>query len=284
MLRNSTTVLTGLALLMLGTAPVQAASREQVVTGTSKWVVDWRPQYCVVQRIFGSDGQSMYFQMNQYGPGDRFEFALTGKALRPFVNGDTVGVSFGKDGPPKEVRFQRADSDEYGPGMIFSTSYRVSAHEGDTAATGMPADVDRIILHRGKRRLVIGTGPLKGVMAAANKCASDLVSTWGLDPAVQATLSRNASAQDLGALAKAVQQHYPPALAGRGKQARVNIHALIGADGAVTDCSVQQSYNDPKFDGLACKEVQKFLFDPALDAQGNPVASYWNTTIIYSMG
>lgn len=275
------------ALCALPAMPAQAGEDVQVVRPISAWAVDWRPEYCVVNAMFGSQEQPLYFQMSQYGPGHLYEFALTGKVLRPFVSAEQVAFSFGKHGKARPAAIQRADSELYGEGMIFSAvlgapsadESRVQPFADDELAT----DIDRIVVQRGSHRLIVGTGPLAGIVSAMRKCADDLVTTWGLDPKAQATLSRPATAVDIRGLVRTLKASYPRSLSYKGKQARLNVHARIDASGAVTHCSVPESYNDPKFDELACRNLRGYAFEPALDAQGNPVASYWNTTIIYTL-
>ncbi|MEJ2456775.1 MAG: energy transducer TonB [Novosphingobium sp.] len=85
------------------------------------------------------------------------------------------------------------------------------------------------------------------------------------------------------ALARSVQAYYPAGQASLGHQARLNVLVLVDSKGRVNDCKVAQSYNDPAFNRAACENIRRATFKPALDANGAPVDSYWNTTISYSL-
>lgn len=73
--------------------------------------------------------------------------------------------------------------------------------------------------------------------------------------------------------------------ASRGQQGRVNVRLLVAATGRPTDCKVVRSYNEPAFDKLACEKLLRYgRFEPALDASGTAVPSYYATTVVWFIG
>lgn len=153
----------------------------------------------------------------------------------------------------------------------------------DSVTPEMEQAVKQIALVWGSSRVVLATGSLGKPFAAMRSCTDALLKEWKLDPQVQNTLSRRAAPSNIMAMVRAIQAVYPMSMAAQGKQGRVNFRALVDPQGAGTSCSTMMSYNDPAFDTLACKVIQKTRFDPALDKDGEPVASYYVETVIYSM-
>ena len=67
-----------------------------------------------------------------------------------------------------------------------------------------------------------------------------------------------------------------------GETVSMGVEYVVGADGRVSNCQVDRSSGYPRFDRLACQLIeQRFLFRPARDRLGRPVATnvgqdhYW---------
>jgi TonB family protein len=277
--------------------PVKAQEPVQALSATSNWIVDWGATYCTLARKFGSEGDPFLLRMHSYQQGYDFEVYLSGKAIRHFQNRGALKIAFGHNEPIVIHSPQSVDDGAFGPGIIFSTSIRKGREDEEEEEseertprslsnypdTAFEAGLDGVTLSAGKRQVVLVTGPMRGALAALRKCTDDLVKQWDLDPAVQATLLRPTSPVDFRSLVRSIRAVYPSTQARQGKQARVNVHVLVDADGRVTACTIPESYNDPAFDELACKKIRAVRFEPALDANGTPVASYWNTSVIYHL-
>ena len=73
---------------------------------------------------------------------------------------------------------------------------------------------------------------------------------------------------------------YPPKMAREGMQGVVNIRLAVDETGLVTSCHIQMPLSDPAFEETSCADIQHELdFDPALDRDGKPIASYWITKV-----
>lgn len=261
--------LTGLALVP---APAAAnndeSATEVVLRGISKWDLTWTNNACSIEREFGSEQDKLLVRINKFQLNDSIEFVVSGRQLTPFRGETEIHVTYGRDGKPETARPMAAESDLFGPALILSKG--LSANQDN---------IDRIILTKSGHRIVLGTGPLHPVLAALRNCTDDRYKARGLDPDAMRRLSRPPAVVDIMALVRAIQQHYPQPHT--GKQARVGVMAMINAEGAVTDCEVPLSYNDPEFDKAACKRTMAARFKPALDAQGKPVAAYYTFLVVY---
>jgi hypothetical protein len=77
---------------------------------------------------------------------------------------------------------------------------------------------------------------------------------------------------------------YPPEMLRRGMPGLVNIRLAIDDAGRITACHIQMPLSDPSFEESSCADIQHALdFDPALDKDGKPIASYWITKVHFSL-
>jgi hypothetical protein len=59
---------------------------------------------------------------------------------------------------------------------------------------------------------------------------------------------------------------------------------MIATDGKPSSCDVQIEAPSPSFQKTACDVLMRYAkFEPALDAQGQPIASYFITGILYRL-
>ena len=78
---------------------------------------------------------------------------------------------------------------------------------------------------------------------------------------------------------------YPPMMAREGVPGVVNIRLAVDESGLVTACHIQMPLADPAFERTSCTDIQHELdFDPALDKDGKPIASYWVTKVHFQIG
>ncbi|WP_232495123.1 energy transducer TonB [Novosphingobium kaempferiae] len=248
---------------------------------------------CALRRIFGTAEKPFLLEFRRYRPGDRFQLLFRGKEVSGLMQREAVTIEYGSLAKDKDSQFQAGSSKpEKGasvPAIFLSSSFRpvMDREPGsvspDMVTPAMEDSIRQIALVWGSNRLVLDTGSLDKPFAAMRSCTDEMVKRWGLDPATQNSLSRRARPAKLASMVRSIQAVYPMSMAVMGKQGRVNFRALVDAQGVVTGCETVQSYNDAAFDALACKVIQKTAFEPALDKDGKPTASYYAETVIYSM-
>ena len=70
------------------------------------------------------------------------------------------------------------------------------------------------------------------------------------------------------------QDSYPSAARRAEAEGRVSVQVTVGTDGRVSDCTVTASSGNADLDATTCRLARRNgRFEPARDAQGNPVAS-----------
>ena len=77
---------------------------------------------------------------------------------------------------------------------------------------------------------------------------------------------------------------YPLPMLLSGKRAIVQFRLNVDPAGKPTACHIQQSTRPKAFDDAVCKAIMRNAeFEPALDAGGSPIASYWLNTVVFHM-
>ena len=96
--------------------------------------------------------------------------------------------------------------------------------------------------------------------------------------------ARGVKPKGQGSWAARIQSNYPTRAAREEREGRVGVRVTVGGDGKVSACSVSASSGSPDLDEAACDGMQRYArFDPALDADGNPISSSYSTAIVYKL-
>jgi protein TonB len=81
-----------------------------------------------------------------------------------------------------------------------------------------------------------------------------------------------------------IQENYPRRAAQEEIEGTVGVRVTVTADGRATGCSVTASSGSNILDEAACKDLERYgRFDPAWDADGNPISAAWSTRITYKL-
>lgn len=256
---------------------------------STPWNIDGTPSGCTLRRGFGSGAVPLTLSIQRYEPGDEFELVVEGDELASVTPTTALRVSYGGRVAPRDPQaFKTGTTMRDGRQQPVATIFMSSTLRGDATIASdamvtpeMEAQATSVKLGWRSTELVLKTGPLNRPLASMRACTDALVASWGLDPAVQKTLSRRP--EPIGPKGWAARIDYP--FVGTGSsEARVNVRMLVGADGKPTDCKVLRSYSDSAFDAAACRSLKAFArFKPALDTAGKPVPSYFTVTIIWSL-
>lgn len=178
------------------------------------------------------------------------------------------------------------------PMVTFRTTLSTSAAAaGDRAERRdtSPADlaaraavVDQLVIQFSRGRpLALPLGSMAEPIARLTACSLDLPGKWGLDPAVQQTLSRRAVPIDQASWLG--PGSFPWSYLRSGQSLMIDLRIVMDEHGIPTACVVQAPKTQSGAEQLACREIMKSArFEPALDSEGSPVASYFATSIFYS--
>ncbi len=96
--------------------------------------------------------------------------------------------------------------------------------------------------------------------------------------------SSAASPKGLNSWAGRIQANYPTRAAREERGGRVGVRVTITIDGRVDSCSVTSSSGSPDLDEAACDGMTRYArFNPARDAEGNPMPGSYSTAIVYKL-
>ncbi len=128
------------------------------------------------------------------------------------------------------------------------------------------------------------TGSLGQLFEILNTCMDDLVSTWGLDLEAQSRRPNRSQTEEPFPNRLA----HPEILSEQGGQwgiqADLSIRVMVDSEGRATECKITNITLAEDFDDRPCTEFMRVAeFEPARDSHGNPMASYYVSSILYRM-
>lgn len=254
------------------------------------WNVDWAEKTCVMRRGFGDQANPLILQIERFAPGDRFQLLLTGKRLRGFAPPQRLSLEYGVGGYVHTIEGYMVGETKGGFATVFISSSAIRGLTEGEPESFVPvtpeqeAAVGQISFYRIRgKKIVLKTGSLGPVFVAMRKCADQLVESWGLNPLQQSRLTRPATPKsNPGSWLK--PSDYPAGALFAGAQAIVNFRVTVDETGMPVACELQRSYSGEMFDRITCQQiVRRARFDPALDADGKPVRSYYTNTVRWVM-
>lgn len=291
--------------MLAALAPLgSAAAREPMrLKPSSKWNVHYAADSCRMARAFGEGEQKIVLMVDRYQPGDALRISFVGKPTYTRMNEGKVLLRFGPVEPEQEVEFYPGTLNDKTPTLILRGHIRVAPFPPDVIAayeamseeqrysfdwpevtSEQEAAATWIEVKRAIRQpFVLETGSLGAPLAALEKCTDELLDHWGIDVAKHAMLSRKIRPRsNPGEWMKS--RDYPLPMLLSGKRALVHFRLNVDAAGKPTACHIQESTRPKAFDDAVCKAIMRNAeFDPALDAGGQPIASYWSQTVNFHM-
>lgn len=281
--------LLALAALAVSTPP-GFAQQSLDLAPSADWALREEPESCLIVRQFGNGDDRVAFRLEAFNRAGGYLASLWGE---PLPHRDSGALEFetrfnpDSEGLPTTGVLSKTSA---GPMVSFRTSLertaQVEARMQEEPAPAGPDEVREAEVHelvitfsRGKPlRLLLGS--MGEPLARLRRCAEQLPGKWGLDPAVQLSLSRGPVPLDQGRwLAPGT---YPFDLLRAYRSAIVQIRLMVDSEGKATTCAIQSPRTRSNAGTIACREIMKAAkFEPALDASGRPTASYYSTSIMY---
>lgn len=286
-----------LALAALSTALTATPAQAEVVeiAPSSPWNVDFADDKCRLARVFGEGENRHLVFFEQYWPSGTVGLSVAGPSYKRFRSRQRTDVRFFESQPPLRTEPFTGSVGEYGPGVIHSSiniAYgKANSGNDDTQAGGLTLldteharQVAFVGLKQRGDEVRLLTGPLDEAFGVLNQCTLSLVADWGLDPEQQRSATRMPKWTNEAALARRIQATYPSGALNRGEQGIMRLRVIVNPQGRVEDCAIIKATETEKLESTACKVMQDAIFEPALDAVGQPMRSLYATTITYVIG
>lgn len=273
------------------------AQKTKVFAPSSAWALDYGPDYCRLMRDFKSGSETIGLFVERTQPGPMARLIVIGDSVKLYRGAQQVGYRMHPSGAPRMaqmLRYQTSDGQQYlNLGLTTFADMPVSlpgapppmvppyTRAGEVAVA---ATIKGIALDRGLTiPVLIETGELGEAVGALHGCVDDLLASWGLDAELHKSLSRPAmpARPTAGWIAgDAIPFTEFSKLSGGNNELRV----MIDRAGKATSCHVQWPTITEAINKKICSSVMKNSeFVPALDKNGNPIDSYWITSIFFLM-
>jgi hypothetical protein len=275
-----------------------AAAKTLEMEPTSPWNLHYDSDSCVLRRAFGEGEQRTQLDMRRFQPGVGLQTTIATKAMR------MTQRDFRYRFDPK-IEWQDAAMANYVhfaedfEGVIFTPllidlPFGKKPDAKEVEQFLKTADLEALEAEAGDRvqsitisrafwdDLVLKTGSLKAPLSALNTCIDELLNHWGIDVEAHKTLTRPATPRNVEEMGRRIP--YPPKMLARRLPGIVNVRLNVDESGAVSGCHIQMELSDPAFESATCNTLLKALkFDPALDKNGNPIASYWINRVYFRL-
>lgn len=281
--------------------PVAAQKQPLTLNPSSKWIASYDEDSCRLIRQFGSGNDSVVAIFDRFGPNDRFQLTLAGKPVKARSESRPARLKFGPIEEQQDVDFFTGSLGEDKPALIFQSSLRIAAiNEAEQKAfkkwdknsdyqlppisAERKAAVTYLSIGRPLRKPIeLQLGSMEKPFAALSTCIDELMTHWGIDIEKHKNLSRTARPDsNPGNWVNAYD--YPTNMLRQGQPAVVQFRVDIDDKGEVTGCHIQKTTRPKEFDDAVCKSLMKRArFLPALDAEGQPIASYWRSTVRFQI-
>ncbi|MBD3814097.1 MAG: TonB family protein [Betaproteobacteria bacterium] len=273
------------------------AKEPLVLEPSSQWMVNYGDDSCRLARTFGTGDAQIAFYLEDYGTTSSFQLVVAGSPLRRAKNYLGLYYQFG----PSQLR-QRSEPligtlGQYDPSFIISTGRFAPLSEEELAAKRENRDVPEKVLSPSEEESIVwlglGTksddivrldlGPMKTPMDSLRTCNDELLTHWGIDVDAHRTLSREVV--PLGNPGTWVTpKDYPTGMLRKGQPGLVQVRLMVDPVGKPSSCHIQQSTRPQEFDDAVCAALmRRAMFEPALDAGGRPIASYWQSSVRFQI-
>ena len=115
-------------------------------------------------------------------------------------------------------------------------------------------------------------------------CAASLSQRLSRGPPEEGGLEKGVTTLDVASWAKKIQENYPAHLLRAEQQGTVAVRLTVNKEGRASFCEVTGYSGPVSFNETACLQLLRHArFNPATDAAGNPVASFYSTRITFRL-
>jgi len=268
-------------------APASAETLE--LQPSSDWKLDQRADTCRASRTFGEGEERVTMWLEQSGKEPSYKFTLIGNPLRnPY--GRAIEIKFGDEKENLRSYISAKSSKKRPVIMMFGLAIAPPDIEygKDVEIEEIGAERENAITAIHLSRSIIDpikleTGPMHPPLAFLRGCAEQLAITLARtsnsSARGKAKPAELTNARDLPRLIK-----YPTYLIRAEMDGSVLFRITVNASGKASNCHINRSNRPQLFDNAVCLGMLKHAkFNPALDAEGKPVASYYHSEVTFKL-
>ncbi|HSG53969.1 MAG TPA: hypothetical protein VLA45_00840 [Paracoccaceae bacterium] len=303
------------AMIAVTTPPATAQDAPRVFTRSGSWALDAGEESCQLARVFTNGEDQVSLALERIKAENQVRMIVVGNAVRTFRQADEVGYRFMPANDQRSARYISAETPDgeayYNFGNVTLGANPFAAMDaggpppGPPGAGGPPpggpdgfapplydraaelefgAGITAIEFNEGLLAPIrLETGSLRGAMEALQACTDDLLRSWGLDWQKHQTMTRRAA--PAGPAFEWVPEgvvSFEDFAAFGG--ARNPFRVMVDATGKPTACQAHWVSLEPRQNEQICQGIMaNGNFTPALDAAGEPMASYWMVDYMFGL-
>jgi len=238
-----------------------------------KWIVDYAADQCTLSRNYGSEARPLMLVFEKVPLTHGVGLYVIRASKRADMNSGK-----GRIDPPGEE-----------PKAASFLAYNVTTGDLRIIGSGVDQSVVRDAARNGQVTIdfpgevneLFAVPNLAAAFAALDDCAMDLGRSWGIPIEQQRLVATPATpAQPLDKVFSA--SDYPAAAQRADEMGRIKVRIAVDTSGRATSCTLSRPSGSKSLDEATCRILMKRTqYKPALDAKGDPVASYFVTTVAW---
>ncbi|MEZ5709384.1 MAG: hypothetical protein R3E02_08360 [Blastomonas sp.] len=278
-----------------------------ILKPSSPWQLDYGDERCRLGRYFGTGDQQTVFWLEQFGPGESFDWLVAGPAIIGFMPDEPLKVRFSPGAEAWEMTSAAATLEGFGSAIIGRGPLRIEVSYGlppkdekeVEQEDGPPEGLSHLDTELGasiygfrleqdpKQKLVLELGAMEKPFAAMNQCVEDLVASWGFDIVQQKALKKTPNLKNKAEIVHKLQRYYPTNVMKNGGQARFFLRADVDEKGQSSNCRLINRTVADHFGTMTrqCEYIEEDAeFEPAIGSDGKPIKSFFVASINYQIG
>ncbi len=278
----------GVLLGVLGWASLAAGPAAGQAQSVGYWQYSEGPEICRAYRAYGTGDDSILLQLRTFGPGSVVETTVAGGQVPVQPHSSRV-VELGWDGKG----FEQSQVGVLGSVDGIPSVTMVTAHRS-VSAFAFVFDRAEILTRldpsaTSMQLRVVGNAPRELQMGALEEplhrlaeCEARLMDKWGWGRDYAERVATPPEMRDPQSwFYKAII--YPTVQNFTRVSSILQLRLKVDAEGKVAECVVQSSPGSSLFGSKNCTGLRKLaLFNPARDAQGQPVESYFQMSVTFA--
>lgn len=265
-----------------------------VLKPTSKWNVDFGEQRCRLARMF-SDGREehlLYFEQNY--PSSTAGLTVGGRSFARFENLADTAVQTADGRTPLKTTPYKGELDRNKSALIYSNLNLARDAQAENLQglgptlprldTAFADTIYYLSFRQRSREVRFETGPLGDAFKVLNQCSESFLGFWGLEVERHRSARRLPEWINREKLSRKIASRYPAAAAYAGEGGITRMRVIVDENGKPESCVIEKATTADSLKSPACQLMMKEArFEPALDAEGKPMRSFYATTVTYQM-
>ncbi|WP_299194074.1 hypothetical protein [uncultured Erythrobacter sp.] len=246
------------------TSPALADDQPLAAVPSSQWHAALEDGLCHLVRTFRAGDAEIQFILRRRAPGYNFELNVVSDTLDRRNRTPHTQYGLGTEPLRHGYSFRLKDGDWEGFGANIPADYFDN-----------PVEQSLVITDAFEEDFALDLQNINSALMVMDQCLDEVLRSWGLDPIQQRALSKMAvpnerSGEILSGLTMRTSR-----VRDRLDQDSIYFIAMVDGEGIATSCRAEGEANEYDDVQDACREIlQHARFEPALDADGEPVESF----------